>query len=855
MSQGRRGSGRRGSNASIELYQGVLTDDKGDAGGRSSWRDDDESKLFFGAQTRGLIEDGGSDLDDLEAPSPSSDSLYPGEKPSTVRSRLSTSSSRFSILKGPVAAILDGSVSWRTGVKMCASIAATTFLFTLGITMYFVLAYPPENTGLGTLYLGDCDEMKKISIWAHVGINFISSILLAGSHYTQQVLSAPTRGEIDAAHETKDWLDIGIPSLRNLKRVGHLHRMERIRVWVWWTLGFTSVPMHLLFNSAIFSTLSLNNYYVGIVTPDFFNGTSYNQTGHVISGLRAGAMGSAIVEPFVEGFNYTFWNPHKPWERYVGHYTYGHESIRTGNVRIEESFYNTTNRSDSVVVKIMKEMVDVWIPEYNFEQMREATRIMSEEGGTWNKMDTKECRAKYSQPLLGDMQNLVLVSSSEPKENSSLMSVIMYNSMEHKHYWMCQNESTLVDVNNWNETGYAFPKNCEMGADDGERDIPDGDWVVRGHTITECRGQKSLKKCKLQFSVGILTVVIIANLLKAIGMAMAAFRMKTVPLVFMGDAVESFLKEPDITTLRRCLADKAMAESSWELQPTPKPYTLEQWRWWHAPSKRRWSITVGTWVGIISLSAIFIGTGYAKDVRNGMETDLKSLVKRGFGAQTTSSVLSSRDGGLIVPIFLANSPQVVLSFLYLTYNGIFTSMFMAKEWMDFAVRRKPLRVSRPIGQQRSTYWLQLPFRYSLPLMALKSITHLCASQGIFLAKFEVFSPLGETFKVVSTVGYSVVGITLLMVSGFIHLIVLFTAGSKKYPFGMPLAGSCSAAIAAACHPPEDDMDASYEPLMWGAVPVKSGSTAESEVGHCSLSSLPVDQPIIGHLYAGKDKDV
>jgi len=97
--------------------------------------------------------------------------------------------------------------------------------------------------------------------------------------------------------------------------------------------------------------------------------------------------------------------------------------------------------------------------------------------------------------------------------------------------------------------------------------------------------------------------------------------------------------------------------------------------------------------------------------------------------------------------------------------------------------------------------------------------------------------------------------TLLMASGFIHLIILFTVGGKKYPLGMPLAGSCSAAIAAACHPPEEDVDASYEPLMWGAVQMKPSSTIESGVGHCSLSSLPVNQPIIGHLYAGKDKDV
>lgn len=102
-----------------------------------------------------------------------------------------------------MAAILDGSISWRTGVKICATIATATFLSTLGITIYFIIVYPPEGTGLGKLYLGDCEDMKKISFWAHVAINLVSSILLAGSHYTQQVLSAPTREEIDAAHETK----------------------------------------------------------------------------------------------------------------------------------------------------------------------------------------------------------------------------------------------------------------------------------------------------------------------------------------------------------------------------------------------------------------------------------------------------------------------------------------------------------------------------------------------------------------------------------------------------------------------------------------------------------------------------
>lgn len=53
MFQGRRGSKRRGSNASIEKYQTVPIDDKCDAGGSLSWRDDGESKAFFEIQTRG----------------------------------------------------------------------------------------------------------------------------------------------------------------------------------------------------------------------------------------------------------------------------------------------------------------------------------------------------------------------------------------------------------------------------------------------------------------------------------------------------------------------------------------------------------------------------------------------------------------------------------------------------------------------------------------------------------------------------------------------------------------------------------------------------------------------------------
>ena len=75
-------------------------------------------------------------------------------------------------------------------------------------------------------------------------------------------------------------------------------------------------------------------------------------------------------------------------------------------------------------------------------------------------------------------------------------------------------------------------------------------------------------------------------------------------------------------------------------------------------------------------------------------------------------------GGLFLNVLMANSPQALLSFLFLTYNGLYTCMLMAKEWNDYAYERKTLRVTNPVREQRSTYRLQLPYKYGIPLIVL-----------------------------------------------------------------------------------------------------------------------------------------
>ena len=61
---------------------------------------------------------------------------------------------------------------------------------------------------------------------------------------------------------------------------------------------------------------------------------------------------------------------------------------------------------------------------------------------------------------------------------------------------------------------------------------------------------------------------------------------------------------------------------------------------------------------------------------------------------------------------------------------------------------------------------------------------------------------------------------------------------------MPLAGSCSGVISAACHPPEDEVDVGEGLVKWGVTGVERG------VGHCSLSSGYVSEPVSWRLYKG-----
>ena len=240
-------------------------------------------------------------------------------------------------------------------------------------------------------------------------------------------------------------------------------------------------------------------------------------------------------------------------------------------------------------------------------------------------------------------------------------------------------------------------------------------------------------------------------------------------------------------------------------------------------------------------------------------TSISYLWSLGFGAVTAESIITAwslptqqyNKDALLLMVLISNSPQLILSFLYLTYNGLFTSMLLAKEWSGFAHHRKTLRITSPEGQQRSTYWLQIPYRYSIPLSITSSLLHWLLSQSIFLARVTAVDPTGveDTSESISTCGYSSIAIIFVIGFGSILPLIAIAHGFRRYPNGMPFAASCSAAISAACHPPEGDTDVASKPLQWGVTGEVVETNTGEIVGHCSFTSFEVTAPVEGQLYA------
>jgi hypothetical protein len=245
----------------------------------------------------------------------------------------------------------------------------------------------------------------------------------------------------------------------------------------------------------------------------------------------------------------------------------------------------------------------------------------------------------------------------------------------------------------------------------------------------------------------------------------------------------------------------------------------------------------------------------------GTSRSLVDLARLGYGTVDPRTAIKGLNDNLAFNAIVANSPQVILSMLYFSYNALFTSFLLSHEWSTYAHKKKGLRVSRdPVGEQRTEYFLQLPYRFSVPLMVLSGTLHWLVSQAIFLVAIDFYDPFGKptlewsssNARVVlnmKTCGYSPIAIITVIIVGSLMVMAIVAFGFIPYKQGMTLAGSCSLALSAACHLDKrmeiDGAAAAVGKVQWGVV-----GEGEDGVGHCAFSTREVGKPVVGGVYAG-----
>ncbi|KAL5335054.1 hypothetical protein BJX70DRAFT_333970 [Aspergillus crustosus] len=686
---------------------------------------------------------------------------------------------------------------WK-GTVYLGSVTSFTVLI-LNLVMILWASLRASDSGQEVLYSGNCDRVKEIGTGVHFLINMLSTVLLSASNFAMQCLSAPTRRDVDRAHESKKWLDIGVPSVRNLMRI------PRSRFVLWLCLVWTSVPLHLFYNSTVYSTIAANGYDVYVsnetfksVTPDQIPGTYYDE--------------------------------------------------------LALSSYSS----------------------------RSAVRLV-EMSDQLERLDPVDCISAYATTFQTKYGSLVVIDKTFRNDSSPVQRIdtqyvptVGGNTDTDPYQWICRGSNASVYYED-----SCSPQISEIKAQP--------EWRVRGYKVDYCLAERTPEKCTLEYSLPLAIAIVCVNLIKAILIALAAWNLRGNPLLTVGDAIASFLGSPSNETAGCLLTrdivvkrarqpkirrfNKAIMYCLFRIRDLgiPIPYTLQLSssfahlekedsesekltynaaanRRWSALSRSRWIACLFNYISSLIACIALLAYGVSTMINaNGIWTS-------GLAAVDVKTMIYSVGwpSSLVANTLIANIPQLVFSVLYFMVNSILTNMTLAGEWNNFSVTRKGLRVStRPHGHQRRTYFLSLPYRYGLPLVAISALLHWLMSQSIFLVRilgYNAWQQRDYTYDTI-TVGYSPPAIVSVICVGALVPAAVIWIGHRWFKSGMPIAGSCSLAIAAACRPSgmmaSETGEMEYELLEWGAEPYLSGV---GEVGHCTFSSRKVYAPEHGVVY-------
>lgn len=435
-----------------------------------------------------------------------------------------------------------------------------------------------------------------------------------------------------------------------------------------------------------------------------------------------------------------------------------------------------------------------------------------------------------------------------------------------------------------------------------------GTWNLGPYSIERCLTEKgSFQHCQLQYVSYIFYIVIVSNVVKCLCMLATAqylWNLDEPVLATVGDAVASFLAKEDKTTAGWCLLDSTTLKQVFRPISGIEPLSARNQqaksmihgiplserqeknellrneisvyqrqpikRLIAATSSRRWG-----WTVVICYMYMFSGLMFwLFAVAASPGSSFSAAMSTKFGSVDPNMLIGWEGGSggrLLLNIILANSFQLLLSTTYFMYNALYTAQCAATEWASYGQGKlKSLRVTWPQGQQRSTYYLQLPWRYAIPLTIMLGLMHFLISESIFMARLTYNDSSGKPRDDLGfmTVGYSPTAVLTTTLVGTLMVIAQVINALRPLDNRIPIHGNKSMVISAICHADNagsfdglgsesPDSEIPLKPLMWGVtrppceeiVAYKCNYAVDDYLaGHCSFTSRVVDLPQPGLKY-------
>ncbi|PGH01675.1 hypothetical protein GX51_05121 [Blastomyces parvus] len=722
---------------------------------------------------------------------------------------------------------------WIRGALICAYAACFVLLVNVIITLIAVIRTYGEYESIefisAPIYKGKCSVSRNWVTGLHFFINCLCAVTIATSSYCMQCLASPSRADTDRAHNQGRWLEIGTASIGNFRFVGYK------RLGLWLVLLLTSLPIHIIHNSVVSASTAVRQYKV-FVTPNLSDG-SLAASKCVTSAL--GKDNPDFLHSIAQS-SFERLSPKECIDTFAVDYLSDRGTLilltnELGHDNISVWDAGTGSGPGSPAKKGSR----------NYDWICRGEKLLDECQG--DQIDPENWKVTAS-PLEFKWLNITAPSQDgtvtfnkdtyadvSPCLSESLSEHILCRDMEKLYRYIAKDQDVdgvrgfLRDAQNWQNSSWADAVAVEETAPcgyltDRENENPES------FKIEGCLSERIPESCQLRFSFPFAIIVLALNIFNIVCMFVTAHDSRDDVLLTIGDAISSFLSRPDPNSRGRCLSSKSnvytrafSATSGTRYSQVNIPQRLPRpKRWFHSISSFHWYIIVAMYFSSLAAAIYLHRIVFASSKSQNDEGSLPAFSADSVEPGSATAMFWQQSGRLkdIMSLnVLANTPQLVISISYFLYNNLLTSMLLAAEYNGYALHRSYLRVTNPQGKQRSALYISLPYKYGLPLIGTFVVLHWLASQSLFFMQeipFYADGKLADNY-IVNSLGFAPVPMIVAVALGGLMLIAVFGLSFRRFGSRMPLAGNCSAGISAACHPPEDDGDSAFKPVMWGEV--------------------------------------